>query len=175
MNKRIFIALKISEELQTAIMEREAKWGNLPVRWIKGKNLHITVIPPWYVQDIQPVINLLKTLEGATGDIEMKFDTVCPGPDPFSPRLIWTEGRTPEKLPLLKKKLELLLKLKPEKRPFLLHLTLARFKQEDFKDFPNKKFRETVDWKDTAASLVLMESKLSPSGADYDVLAEFKL
>lgn len=175
MNRRIFIALKISEELQALIMKREAEWDNLPVRWLKGKNLHITVIPPWYVQDIQPVINLLKTLEGATGKIEMQFNTVCLGPDPRSPRLIWTEGGPPGQLPFLKKKLERLLKLKPEKRPFLLHLTLARFKPENFKDFADKKFRETVDWKDTATSLVLMESKLSPSGADYDVLAEIKL
>ncbi len=175
MNTRIFIALKISEELRSAITEHEAQWKDLPVRWIKGKNLHITIIPPWHVQDPQPVIDLLKTVEGKTGAVEMTFENVRPGPDPRNPRLIWTEGPTPPQLPKLKTGLEQLLKLRHEKRPFLLHLTLARFKPEDFKNFPNKKFQETVDWKETANTFVLMESKLSPSGADYTVLAEFKL
>lgn len=175
MNKRIFIALKISEKLQTIIMERERAWADLPVRWLKGKNLHVTVIPPWHVQDVQPVIDFLKTLEGKTGPVEMTFEKIGPGPDPRNPRLIWTEGPTPPRLPKLKTGLEQLLKLRHEKRPFLLHLTLARFKPEDFKNFPDKKFRETVDWKDTANAFVLMESKLTPSGADYTVLAEFKL
>lgn len=175
MNRRIFIALKISEELRSAITECEKAWADLPVRWLQGKNLHVTIIPPWYVQDAQPVIDLLKTMEGRTGTVEMAFEKVRPGPDPRNPRLIWAEGPTPPRLPKLKTGLEQLLKFRHEKRPFLLHLTLARLKPENFKKFPDKKFQETVDWKGEAAAFVLMESKLSPSGADYHVLAEFKL
>ncbi len=160
--------------MQSDILAWEKTFHGLPVRWIAPKNLHITLIPPWEEENIERVIDTLKTVSGF-GASEVQFRRVSYGPNPRSPRLIWAEGQTPPALLALKKQLEPLLGQKPQRRDFFLHLTLARFRQEEFYDFPLKKLNERTNWIDQASSLVLMESHLLPDGADYEVITTITL
>lgn len=175
MKHRIFVALPISAALQEEIVEWEKKFSTLPVRWLHGKNLHITLVPPWYEENVEKIKEILQKVHGAIGSFEIEFEKVTYGPDPRRPRLIWAEGSTPKELVTLTTKIEEALGVTPESRPFRLHLTLARFRPEDLSQFPIKKLDEPVSWHDTVRSFVLMESHLSPAGADYEVLGEFAL
>ncbi len=187
---RLFIGLPISEALQGKILQWEKKYEELlvvsppnpPVRWLQGKNLHITLIPPWYEDDPGIAKAYLETVQGS-GKISLKFERIAFGPDPRRPRLLWLEGETPKAMNDLQEKLHRALGKIPEngfdkrakRRPLKLHLTLARFRPEVFASFPIQKLDERVDWQDTAGRLVLFESHLSPQGADYEVVAEFAL
>lgn len=175
MKKRIFIALTISKELQGKILKWERRYRKLPARWLNGKNLHITLIPPWYEEDVERVKKSLRHIRNKVQPFKIEFQKVSYGPDPRRPHLIWAEGKTPKKLLVLKRELERILRKKSEKRPFRLHLTLARFRPEDFRGFPIKKIDEKVLWKDAIDAVVLMESHLSRSGADYEVLERVSL
>ena len=172
--KRIFIAVPITKYLQEEIFKWEKKYKNLPVRWLSGKNIHITLIPPWYESDINSVVSKLKKVEGEPLDIE--FNKVSYGYAPKRPSLIRAEGHAPDKLINLKSELE---KIFPEHKSgykdWLMHITIARFNPETFSSFPVKSLDEKVAWRDKINSFVLMESHLSRSGADYEVLKEFKL
>jgi 2'-5' RNA ligase len=187
---RLFVAIKISEELQEEILEWEKSWlsrfpeGNRgssmtkssgPVRWVAGKNLHITLIPPWEEENIAGVGAILKTLEEKIGPFEMVLEKVEFGPHFDNPRLIWAEGKAPKEIQDLKIKVENVLGRKPDSRPFKLHLTLARFNSRDFVRFPIKNLDEEVFWKQEVKSIVLMESQLLPEGAEYEVLEEIRL
>lgn len=178
--RRIFVAIKISEALEETIEEWKKEFAGRQafarsamngIRWLNGKNLHITLIPPWYEGDIKNQIVKIKTVQARP--FEISFARVAYGPDPRRPRLIWAEGETPRELLYLKASAEDTFGTQPERRPFLLHLTLARFRPEDFPQFSIQKLDEPVSWRDEVRSIVLMESRLSPSGADYDVLGEF--
>jgi len=173
--KRIFVAVGISKPLQETILLWQVAHAKLPVRWLTGKNLHVTLIPPWYAEEIAEARELLRTIEGRPRPIDIEFTKVTFGPDPARPRLIWAEGFTPQPLIALKKMTEAALGQKPEARPFRLHLTLARFREEDFPAFPVRTLSETVAWRDTIHSFLLMESHLSRSGADYKILEEIML
>lgn len=174
MKKRVFIAVCLSEPLQKEILEWERGLRHLPVRWLVGKNLHITLVPLWYAEEkeLEEIKSVLRGVGGEIKPFEFGFAKVAFGPVSRTPRLIWAEGAVPDELLRLKERLELALRKKGEKRPFLLHLTLARFRPEDFGGFAIKTLDEKVDWKEKADSFVLMESHLSPSGADYKVLSE---
>ncbi len=176
MNRRVFIAIGISSGLQKEIFDWEKKFGNLPVRWLSGKNLHITVIPPWY-DDNEGIRNnkiVLKEAAETINSFEFSLKRASYGPDVHSPRLVWAEGReTPEELVKLKNNLNQVLKIGKDNRPFKLHLTLARFRQEEFPRFPVKTLNDNINWSEKAGSILLMESHLSSSGADYEVLEEF--
>ncbi|OGL77084.1 2'-5' RNA ligase [Candidatus Uhrbacteria bacterium RIFCSPHIGHO2_12_FULL_54_23] len=174
MGKRIFLALPISRELKNEILSWERGFQNLPVRWLRGKNLHITLVPPWETDDSDKIVTLLN-LKGATGIIELNFSRVTFGPNPREPRLIWAEGSTTPQLLKLKSALDVALGREPDPRPFKLHLTLARFRPENFHSCQSKTLNEAVAWRDTATSFVLMESHLLAGGADYEVLAEIPL
>lgn len=178
MKKRIFVAVGVSENLRKEILKwrekRRAAFSGAPVRWLAGKNLHITLVPPWREDDVPKAAEALGKLKG-TGPFFMEFQRIVYGPTERSPRLIWAEGPASPQIIRLKKAVEDAFGAKGEKRPFRLHLTVARFRPEDFSSFAVQKLDERADWKERAESVLLMESRLSPAGADYEILAEVKL
>lgn len=181
---RLFVAIPISEDLQNQAFNFRKNYKNLHVRWLSGKNLHITLVPPWYTQDIASVKEKLESLKGKISPFNVKFENISFGPNQSSPRLIWASGKTPPQIIELKTLSEKALGEKnlgekafnrqPENRPFILHLTLARFRPEDFKNFPIKSLDERIDWVENINSIVLMESHLSQQGADYEILQTIK-
>lgn len=171
--RRIFIAFGISEALQGSIIRWEKKYKKIAggrVRWLAGKNLHITLIPPWYATDIEKVKSKIEKAIGAIRPFDIAFTTVACGPDARRPRLIWATGEAPQDALRLKEKLEKRLKQKGESRPWLAHLTIARFRPSADSAFALKDFHEEIHWKERVSALVLMESHLSPKGAEYEVL-----
>lgn len=180
MKRRIFVAITISERFQREISEWETKYRELPVRWLAGKNLHITLVPPWYEEDVNKVIKKL-AIGKLSDPLEIRFTKVDFGPNPRRPRLIWAEGETGNKILEMRDKITEKLDIRSEKleqrtdRPFKTHLTLARFRPETFSSFSVKRLSESVDWRDDVGSFVLMESHLSREGADYEVLQKFNL
>ncbi len=171
--KRIFIAVPISGRLQAEIFEWEKKYEKLPVRWLSGKNIHITLVPPWYTDDVGAVIDKLRSVKGEPFEIE--FDKVSYGSDPKQPRLIWAGGKAPKEIIRLKDELEKIFpEYKSDYKDWLMHITIARFDPGTFSSFPVKRLDEEVLWRDSIGSFVLMESHLSHSGADYEILEELK-
>jgi 2'-5' RNA ligase len=152
-----------------------AKPSGEKVRWVKPKNLHITLVPPWYEENIKQIKEVLGSIRDTFGPFEIIFERITYGPDPRRPRLIWAEGEASLEIRNLKLEIERALNQKPEERPFKLHLTIARFRPETFSSFPIKKLDEKVFWRDEVKSFVIMESHLSPEGADYEVLEEIRL
>ena len=184
MRRRIFVALPISKDSQNKIEEWGRDYQNLPVRWIKGKNLHVTLIPPWYTAKVHEVIDRLKSLNNVIEPFTITFQEVAFGPNSKRPRLIWASGDSPSKIITLKSKLEECLGRKKEKREFMSHLTIARFKKEDFAKFLIKNLPRTMSvrglhdkvfWQEKVSSFLLMESHLKRGGAEYEKLAEIPL
>ncbi len=177
MKKRLFIAIIIPVNLQEKIgLWEQSLRFQLPVRWLALKNLHLTLIPPWYEEDLNKIYLTLDTLPRISFPVKITFSQVCFGPNAHQPRLIWAIGETPGTLTSLQKKLwSLLPHLSSEKRPLRMHLTLARFRPEQFDNFPIKNWQEKIDWQTNVTSVVLMQSHLSKTGADYEILKEYQL
>jgi 2'-5' RNA ligase len=175
MPRRVFVALPVSAELQAEVSRWTGRHRGLPVRWITGNNLHVTLVPPWAEENVERVRAALQTLEGSFGAFPLAFTRVRYGPTSRTPRLIWAEGEAPEQMFILKHALERTLAITPEGKTLLLHLTLARFRPEEFSSFPEQKLDDPLDWRETASSFVLMESRLARSGATYETLAAFPL
>lgn len=171
--KRVFVGIPISNKLQAAISQWREEHQDLPVRWLSDKNLHITLVPPWYESDTQAVIKKLK--EVSCEPFTIKFDSVSFGPNPTSPRLIWASGQAPGPIIFLKNSLEKVLQVPSEKRKLILHATLARFRPEAYKFFSLQVLNNPVRWEMEVKSFALYESRLSPWGAEYEMLEEFEL
>ncbi|MFH1246518.1 MAG: RNA 2',3'-cyclic phosphodiesterase [Candidatus Liptonbacteria bacterium] len=175
--KRIFIALLVGEGLQDEAWRFARDHENLTVRWLAPENLHITLVPPWEAEEdeIEAIQPKLESTTGKYGEYVLSFKSVSFGPDPHNPRLIWAEGSADPELAPLISSLNHVLKKPSEHGPFRLHLTLARFRPEDFSKFPVRNLNKTVAWEDAVSSLVLMESRSNPGGAEYEVLQEVAL
>lgn len=168
------MAIPISDRLQKEISAWEKNLPALPLRYLVGRNLHITLIPPWYVDDIGKCDGLVKKTS-RFGRFNIKFNTVSFGPNIYQPRLIWATGNAPPEIIGLRDALSDIFDQPKETRPFRLHLTIARFNPIDFPTFPIKKLKENVLWEEEVNSVVVMESHLSRQGADYEIIAKAPL
>lgn len=177
MKRRLFVAIPLSLALREEILvwSRQQKLRALPVRWIAGKNLHLTLVPPWYEDDLAHAKRSLARLHGIVPPFTIVLRKVRYGPEPRHPRLIWAEGDPSPSLRTLKDRAEEVFKVENGRRPWRPHLTLARFRSEDFSRFPFQTLEASVQWEDTVTRIVLMESHLGPGGADYEVLGEATL
>ncbi|HPC31183.1 MAG TPA: RNA 2',3'-cyclic phosphodiesterase [Candidatus Paceibacterota bacterium] len=184
-SQRLFIAIKPSDEVLEAIKNYRENYLRHPAfRITEKENLHLTITFLGYTkkEEIPTIIEVLKNLSQKYKPFEIQFDFFNYGPNPKSPRLIWLEGKAPSELLSLKKDLEQELEknkilFNKEKRDFKVHITVARIKKDNKLPLPPAKdIQKKVNLnnlKFLANSLILMESHLKPTGAQYSELKVF--
>lgn len=165
--KRIFVAIKISSEIQKKANEWKADFLSLPVKWISSEDLHITLIPPWNEKNISEIVGKIEKIKGKVSPFDIEFQKITYGPDPANPRLIWAEGIVTEDLIRLANEVAGSLGAEPIASEFKPHLTIARFRPENFSVFPMKQLNEQINWKEKIDSVSLMESVPTPEGSEY--------
>lgn len=172
MSHRIFVAIKASQEVEDEFLRWKENFQKLPVRWIEPRNLHITLLPPWYEDDIDSTKEKLKTITGHVKPFDFSFKKISYGPSMYKPRLVWAEAGICTQMLVLKDKIEQAFGIPSDIRTTRIHITLARFRPEDFSRFATKNLDEKIHWKQEVSSIVLFESNLLPEGAEYNILEE---
>lgn len=170
MKKRLFIGIPLSADLNTTITIWKSRQAASPlIRWIKPHNLHITLVPPWETETHECDIQTFKQIPLHVKSFILAFAKITYGPHADHPRLIWLLGETPKSLPILTDKLTKRMNQPIQSRPFKLHTTLARCKENSTYQYPQLN-DVSVDWRMRTTSVVLYESILHPDGAEYKQL-----
>ncbi|MCP6718784.1 MAG: RNA 2',3'-cyclic phosphodiesterase [Patescibacteria group bacterium] len=188
MTHRIFIAINLPEKIKAKMIDFQSKWPELPVKWVKRNNLHITLI---FLGNI-PEKEIPEILE-ITDEITQKYNPfsinlnkiVYAPPKKIPPKMVWVAGEKSEELERLYKDLENSLfvspfkeSLKPQSRPYSPHVTLGRINQWEFKRIePEERpeIKEEVYLKFEVNSIEIMESRLRKTGAEYTILKSYSL
>ena len=173
MARRIFVGLPLSPDLVQAVAAFRSQHSDWAVRWVAPENLHVTLVPPWQEAEVAEVVELLGQVVAFS--CVLGFQSLGLGPDPKRPRLVWALGPVPARLVALRQELFTKLNQASEPRPFRPHLTLARLAGPELSaDFADA-LPQRVFWQMPADKFCLYESFLKPGGADYRVLAEYRL
>jgi 2'-5' RNA ligase len=175
--KRIFIAIPASEDFRKRAMKFSLDHNeDLPVRWLAGRNLHITLVPPIEAepQEIEKLKVQLKTISELK-PFEVHFNTIDFGPDNDEPRLIWTKGEAPTELYQLKDKIDNAIGYRPDRTNFIMHITLARFSAKNFKPEWRDKLQTSIHGTMLVDKFVVMEVKDTNGIREYPILEEFLL
>jgi 2'-5' RNA ligase len=183
MRKRIFIAINLPEKIKKELISFKEKYLELPARWVKKENLHITLAFLGYVkdEDIPKIIEISKNVASKHGPFSIKIVKVSYGPPKVSPpRMVWAIGEKNESLWKLQEDLKkALMEMKipqleeEEGRGFIPHITLARIRKWEFKQMePEERpeIDEDVNFSFEVKSIEIMESHLKRRGAEYTVL-----
>lgn len=185
MRRRVFIAINLPEKVKKRLVEFQKKWPQLPVRWVKERNLHLTLAFLGYLRDeeIVKICQIIKEISSGHSPFSINLTKTSYGPkDKGVPRLIWIEGKKSQELDLLKKDLEKLLResigFSSESRDFLPHITLGRIRKWDWKriepeERPN--VSEYISLNFEVQSIEVMESHLKRDGAEYLILGSVPL
>ena len=178
MPHRTFIAVNLPEKIKRKLAEYEDKWLDLPVRWTKKENLHITLVFLGYLndQELLETINLAESVASENEPFSINLNKIVYGPPKkMPPRMVWTEGQESQELADLQNDLENSLFGGNEKKvkPFSPHITLGRMKTWEFRKLnPEERpdINEQISFNFEVNSIEVMESRLKRGGPEYIVL-----
>jgi len=190
MGHRIFIAINLPEDIKEQLYLYQAKWPELPCRWTKKENIHITLVFLGYVKD-EELPEILKTAKEAAARNKpflINLNKICYGPiDKKPPRMVWAEGEKSQELGNLQIDLEKAVlesftsyrnEVSGSGRPYAPHINLGRLKIWEFKAIePEERpeISEEISLSFEVNSIEIMESRLKPKGPDYFVLESLLL
>lgn len=177
MKHRVFTAINLPEDIKARLFEYQSKWPEIPCRWTKKDNLHITLNFLGYLQDeeLLEIIKIVREIASKCDPFFINLRSIIYGPPGKTPRMIWAKGEESEDLDKLQKDLmKSLDALSPEfSRKFVPHLTLARIKQWEFQKMETEErpeVNEKINLNFEASSVEIMESELKRKGPEYAVL-----
>lgn len=182
MKHRIFIAINFPENIKKKLADYQGKWPELPIRWTKKDNLHITLIFLGYLSDeeIVEICNITKEVASKNSSFPINLKKILYGPPKkMPPRMVWAEGEKSEKLGKLQKDLENSLltssikEVETESRPYTSHITLGRIKAWEFRQIePEERpeVNEEINLSFEVNSIEVMESQLQREGPRYTIL-----
>jgi len=176
--RRVFIAINLPEDIKTKLAEYKERWPEIPVKWTKQNNIHITLVFLGYIAD-EELIEICKKIKEVADKhnfFEIKLTKICYGPLRLSsgqtPRMVWAIGEKSEEFAFLKDDLDKSLVIS-EKRQFSPHITLGRIRKWEWQRIEleeRPKVDEEIDLSFPVDSIELMESVLKRGGPEYTVL-----
>jgi len=174
--KRIFIAINLPENIRKNLADYQKNWPELPAKWTKQENIHITLVFLGYVSDeeIPDIYKVVEEVASKYNSFDINLIRVCYGPlnqnkfgsgqalDKKPPRMVWALGQESKELSSLKKDLDHGLGVS-ENRGFRPHLTLARIRKWDWQRIEPEERQEKdqdINLSFPLNSILIMESKL---------------
>lgn len=180
MQHRIFIAINFPENIQKELFDYQLKWPELPVKWVKSRNLHITLefLGSLSGEELLEICQITKEVASRQEPFNINLTKICYGPPKKPPRMIWAEGNKSKELSLLKDDLTKALmgsqlNFSSESRAFSPHVTLGRIKVWQWRAIDPEdrlEVNEDVSLGFKVNSIEVMESVLKRGGAEYMVL-----
>jgi len=183
MRHRIFIAINLPEDIKKRLSDYQKNWPELPCRWTKKENLHITMIFLGYLNDeeLLEVIKLVKEVVSQNQSFSINLNKILYGPPNKPPRMVWVEGKKSQELANLQKDLENALASSEastkensgEIRPYSPHITLGRIKTWEFRQIEleeRPEISEEISLIFPVESIEIMESQLKRTGPEYTIL-----
>lgn len=183
--KRVFVAVNLPSNIKTALVSFQERWSQLPARWIKRENLHLTLIFLGYLfdEELWRVCKCVKGVAVRHPVFSITLERVLYGPDKkLPPRLVWAEGKGSRELTALTTDLAQTIAQQihflQANRPFIPHVTLARIKTWEWSRLEEEErpeINEEIDLSFDVTSIDVMESRLQRGGAEYAALAKYPL
>jgi len=198
MKHRIFIAINLPENVRKKLEDYQRKWPELPIRWTKSYNLHVTLVFLGYLSDeeILEVCNVAREAAFRNSQFSINLKKIIYGPpQKMPPRMIWVEGEKSIELGKLQKDLNNSFsgfsqesKSEPQRDgkeriffdsenrkggAFAPHITLGRLKSWEFRAIEPEarpEVKEEIDLNFEVNSIDVMESELKKGGPSYTIL-----
>lgn len=179
---RLFVALQIPSTVRENLVEfvKPLRALGPQPRWVRPENLHVTLK---FIGEVVPekfaAIRTGLAAGRADREVTIEFRGVGFFPNEKSPRVFWAGMNASPNLKILASDIDNAtqkLGIPREQRPFLPHLTLARFQPPRLPEKLGAAIQVNAarDFGSLRTSQFhLIESKLKPSGAEYTTLESF--
>jgi len=175
--KKIFVEIEVPNNLKRRLTLKISDWSELPIKWMKEENFHITVAFVGYVDEsmLPEICQKVKESVENFEAFDLEFDRIELGPNPEDPKTVWLTGEPCVELGMLNEEVERALGMRPTAhKEFRPHITLGRIRKLKWDELAEKPvIAEKLHVSMTVDSLSIMESK--GGGAEYVSLEECPL
>jgi 2'-5' RNA ligase len=183
---RTFIAVAVADPVlrQLVALQHELRLAAPDVKWVDRENLHLTLKFLGEVNETD-LYKVCKTAEQAVAEqavFEMNLVGVGAFPTAHRPRIIWAGvGSGADELSQMHHKIETAFRAQGyprEDRPFTPHLTLGRMRQPEPTPQLAAALANLANWSGGVTQvqeILVMSSRLSPSGPTYSVMSRGRL
>ncbi len=187
MKHRVFIAINLPEGIKKKLVGYQGEWPELPIRWTKKENLHITLIFLGYLSDeeLLEVCKITKEVASRNRSFSINLNKIYYGPPKkLPPRMVWVEGEKSQEFTSLKDDLEKSLTTSgevhfaAENRAFSPHITLGRIRTWEWRQIEPEERPEVdieINLSFEVNSIEVMESELKRGGSAYTILESCQL
>ena len=168
MRRRIFIAINLPDSIKKNLVNFQFKWPELPCRWTKKENMHITLEFLGYLTDEElfELCQKTKKIAAKREPFIVRLTKICYGPTDKKPaKMVWAVGDKIKELGITP------------------HITLGRLRMWEFRRMePEERPEINQDIFPPAGGLSfevncidVMESRLKRGGSEYTILASCPL
>ena len=174
MKRKIFLSINIPPRIQGRLALKVEKWKNLPVKWVKENNLHITFFSLGYIEtDLIPGI-CEKVLSAASGKeiFDLEFETLDIGPTSENPQYVWLTGKVSEELRDLHEEIEKALGIfSKSRKAFKPHITIGRIRSNKWEELETKpEVHEKFSLNFSVESVDIMASDFGEGDSEYALI-----
>lgn len=174
MKRKIFISLNLPNQAKKRLVKATAEWQDLPVKWTKEDNFHITLLFLGFVDD-DTAFEICEKVAYAVQDVEifdMEFDSIELGPTPDDPKMIWVNGKENQELLNLVEKIEKELGIfTSPKKEFRPHITLGRIRKKKWEELEKApKIKKDFPLLITAENVDVMASDFEGTDMEYTIV-----
>jgi len=167
MPKRVFIGIRPDNETIKNIKTFQEEFSHLPIHWAREENIHITLVPPWRPKNFEEDLSIFQDFSPIYNSEPLTFTKI----QIFKTKsILWATGQAPESLINLINRLTSSFNLPPQKRKYIMHITLA--KHVDPAIYIPK---IQILWEFVPESLILFESIQRKTGTIYNKISEIPL
>jgi len=178
MKRKIYISINIPESDKKRLTKAVSNWLDLPVKWVKESNLHLTLVYLGHVGDDAIVEICQQVKKAASGkelfdlhfsDIELNSET--------DSKLVWLSGEPSQDLLRLREDVEKELDIfVSEKKSFSPHITLGRIRKQKWEELsPKPEIKKELNFALTVESVDVMASDFENEGQEYSIIESCQL
>lgn len=160
--RKLFIGVNLPEISKKRLSERMEKWQDLPVKWTRPDNLHITLLFLGYVDDemVPEICRKTEAVSGLFDVFDIHFEKIILAPKKEDPKMFWLEGEKSDEMrelfDALKKELGI---FSAQSKEFHPHVTLGKIRKEKWNALPEiPEIEEKMDFSMPVENIEVLES-----------------
>ncbi len=173
MQRKIFISINLPDRTKKRLIKAIEPWKELPVKWTREENLHITLVFLGHVADesIPEICEKVRTASRKSEIFDLDFDRIKLAPSEEESRMIWLTGGTNGNLKDLVNNIDKELDISFGKKSFRPHITLGRLRAHKWKALQNKpEINVKFPLIATVESVDVMASNFAGGRMEYSVI-----
>lgn len=178
MKRKIFISINIPKKDKKRLIAAVSQWQDLPVKWVKEPNFHLTLAFLGHVYDsaIPAISEAVKKAVLGKIMFDLHFSEIKLNSE-VDPKIIWLEGEVSDELRNLQEAVEKELGIfKSAKKVFIPHITLGRIRKQKWEELEQKpEIKKSLDFIVTVESVDVMASDFENGGEEYTIIDSFPL